>query len=289
MIISTSSALAVESSNRNILVTPHGSTTYSALENAVSAAELKINSEYYDALSLALQTGDTRLHSELSATMASRRRDAVTDIYSAYGFERVSQCETPVPTPASSDLTFTAEDVYYSTADKMYIYTVDWSWEWASWDEYWDIEDLAGVSMTNTNDYYILKSYAKTWHSNGEQSGYVDEFGNHDPSDSKITKRYEDASGVIYNVTDMAAYLSAPRATAHQGRITIMVKQKASSSGTPVNKFIASYEHNFKEFKLSFDAKINSVGFALNGAISIGYEKINSRWLRASGGAIIGN
>ena len=168
-----------------------------------------------------------------------------------------------------------------------YIYTVDWEFAWATWDEYYDIPDLFGASISNTDDYYILKAYAKTWASSGKESGYVDEFGN-SASDSKITKRFEDAEGVIYDVVDMAGYLSAPHCTASQGRITLIVKQKAGTSGTPQNKFIASYEHNYKEMSLQINAEVKNVGFALTGVLSVTYKIENKNWLRASGGAIIG-
>lgn len=88
---------------------------------------------------------------------------------------------------------------------------------------------------------------------------------------------------------DEASYLAAPRCYAHQGRITLVVRQKASSTGTPANKFIASYEHNYMDIGIGFNAKINSLGFSsLTGAISVNYARVNKHWLQSSGGRVIG-
>jgi len=42
--------------------------------------------------------------------------------------------------------------------------------------------------MTNTPGYGVYSSYAKTWNELGNQTGYVDNYGNHTPQNSNVTK-----------------------------------------------------------------------------------------------------
>ena len=95
-----------------------------------------------------------------------------------------------------------SETLYFNSSASSYIYTVDWEWEFGAWDDMYDIDDIAGAAITNSDDYYINRSFAKTWDNGGNLTGYVDDTGNHTPSNSKITKRFEDAQGVAFNVTD---------------------------------------------------------------------------------------
>lgn len=269
------------------VITPYGISTYESIEQAVNAAEESINKKYSEGLNAALTAEDEYLYARLYNQMYNERQAAVLEVYSGYGFVAISDNPDVVaPLSSSSDLTF-SETLYLSSTGSTYIYTVDWAWAYASWDELYDIDDIAGVSITNSDDYYINKSFAKTWNNVGQQTGYVDDTGNHTPTDSKITKRFEDATGVAYNVTDMANYLGAPKATAHEGRITMHIKKKSGVTGTPECKIIASYEHNYKTVAIEANAKVENVGFSISGALSVTYVRLNKNWLRASGGKII--
>ncbi|HJG87310.1 hypothetical protein [Pseudoflavonifractor capillosus] len=287
-ILLNTTVFAVETSKEELLSTPSEIYTYEQFETAISQAEEEIHQQYYDALEDALDNNNIVNYNQLAHAMAIERSLAVEDVLREFGFEKITNGTNITPMSSSNDLSWTAEDAYYNPSEDIYVYTVDWEFAWAKWDELYDIPDLVGVSMTNPDDYYILKAYAKTWDSTGKESGYVDEYGN-GASDSKISKRAEDAEGVIYDVIDMASYLSAPHCTASQGRITLVVKQKVGTTGTPQNKFIASYEHNYKEGTLEIGAEVESAGFSsITGLLKVSYKIENKNWLRASGGKVIG-
>ena len=269
------------------LSTPYGVSTYDRIEQDVCAVEESVNRRYAEKLDKALAEGNEALYSNTYNQMRSERQAAVLEVYSNYGFVEIpNNSDGVAPLSASSDLTF-SETLYFNSSASSYIYTVDWEWEFGAWDDMYDIDDIAGVAITNSDDYYINKSFAKTWNNGGGLTGYVDDTGNHTPSDSKITKRFEDAQGVAFNVTDTTNFNSAPKAAAHEGRITIHVKKKSGVSGTPECKIIGSYEHNYKTFALYVTAEVESVGFDLSGKLSVSYATVNKRWLRASGGKVI--
>ena len=278
------------SSNAFATYVPSDEERYSSIEAAVSAAENKVFSLYQNDLQDALKNGTMDEYYSLLATADIERHQAVDQVYSSFGFEKIYEASPPDTKSTSSVLSWTSETCYYDSTYQEYVYSVDWEWEYGQWDDLSDIEDIAGVYMTNSNDYYIAASFAKTWGNGNNQTGYVDNTGNHTPSNSYITKRAETADGVLFNVNDYVLLEGVPVAPTHKGRMTIMVKLKSGVSGTPQNKIISSYEHNYKYAAINLGATISSVGFnSITGNVSVSYNRVNGRWLRASGGYIIGS
>ena len=143
--------------------------------------------------------------------------------------------------------------------------------------------------MTNSNQYTIYKSFAKTFTNYGVESCYVDDRGNSHPSKSIyndcISKRTESPkNGVLYNVKD--GPIPNVCMPAEAGRITVYVIKNNGVTGTPTNKMIASYAHNWKEYTINFQAKIRAAGFDVSGLLTVTYENSNKTWERASGGRL---
>ena len=133
----------------------------------------------------------------------------------------------------------------------------------------------------------IYSSFGKTWDNLENETGYVDNSGNHTPSNSYITKRFEDNNGVCFNVNDtpwVNGQVGITRYHTHKGRVTVYLKKLGSSS----TKVIMSYNHNYKNYTFSAAAKISNVGFtSLSGVLSVTYQTVNKEWQRSAGGKII--
>jgi hypothetical protein len=126
----------------------------------------------------------------------------ILKIQSKYGFKPVNQDDSGFSTlSSSSDLTLT-DGLTYDASTKTYCFTGEWNFKDNIYDLDVDLNDLVAARMINTNGYIITKSYAKTFDNFGQQTGYVDNYGQHSPSDSRINKRFEDAPGVTFNVRD---------------------------------------------------------------------------------------
>ncbi len=268
----------------------HYGAYFDEIEAAVSKAENTVMSKYSEDLTRALNNRDMATHERILNQAIEERRKAADKVYERYGIVTLASEDEPEiqPRSLSSDMVWQNESIRYDSASNAIFYTVEWKWL-TNGDTNWDIEDIAGVSISNPNAYYIDKSFAKTWANSGGQTGYVDDSGNHTPTGSYITKRSETATGVMFNVND---YKHAPNQLffTRTGRMTLVVRKKSNVSGTPYVKFIASYEHNFKNFSWDVGAKISSDGWnPATGVISITYSHVNARWLRASGGKSYGS
>lgn len=213
------------------------------------------------------------------------------EILLKYGFKPVENNEirnnSIDPLSVSTDMTFSEQDIYFDASTGLYRYTSDWLWKEFAWDEQADINDLVGVGITKPGDYLIYSSFGKTWDNLGNETGYVDNSGNHTPSNSYITKRFEDNNGVCFNVNDTPSVngqVGIIRYHTHKGRVTVYLKKLGSSS----TKVIMSYNHNYKKYAFSAAAKISNVGFtSLSGVLSVTYQTVNKEWQRSAGGKII--
>lgn len=78
-------------------------------------------------------------------------------------------------------MTFSEQDIYFDASAGLYRYTSDWLWKEFAWDELADINDLVGVGITKPGDYLMYSSFGKTWDNLGNETGYVDNSGNHTP------------------------------------------------------------------------------------------------------------
>lgn len=158
-----------------------------------------------------------------------------------------------------------------------------WNWTDGKWDALYDIEDYAAVRMTNTTGYQIYSSFAKTFDEAGNQTGYVNNYGNHSPSNSKVTKRFEDLSGVVYNLIDINYYVGTGPYLyqTDSGIITQYIKKTTGG----YNKIFLDFHHNYKKYSWNTTASVNNVG--LNGAgyaLTVSYSHSNHTWQRTSGG-----
>lgn len=275
------------SQSDDFFVTPQGViTSYDDLESAACAAEELVNAQYKDALAAAIENGDDITARNLRVTMRNERQEAVLDIYSQYGFEKIDSGLSISPMATEpTDVNFD-EDVYFNSSSSSYIYTCDWYWSGLRNDNEYDTYDIAGVGIDNSSDYYISRAFAKTWDNGGNQTGYVDDTG-YSESNSYISKRSEDNNGIAFNVKDEVRAVSAVIVYAFEGRMTIHIKKRSGVSGIPECKLIGSYEHNYKTSAWNSSAKIESVGFSVTGALSVSYSKVNNRWQTAGGGVII--
>ncbi len=220
--------------------------------------------------------------------LQEERNNVNKEILEKYGYYQNDSTEVTsvIPKSAASDLRFSETPVTRNASTGVYRYTVDWTFK--SQDSLWDTYDIAGVGMTNSRQYTIYKSFAKTFTNYGTESCYVDDKGNSQAPRAAfkdcISKRAESPSnGVLYNVKD--GPMPNVCMPAESGRITVYVIKNKGVSGTPTNKLIASYAHNYKYITFNFQAKISNVGFnSSSGVLSVTYERCNGAWERASGG-----
>ncbi len=200
------------------------------------------------------------------------------------GFDKVSADEdiSSNQYTSSNDITLT-DSLYYDSVNNLYRFTGDWCF--SSYDSMMDIEDFAGVRMTNSTGYYIYSSYAKTFNQFGTETGYVDNQGIHSPSNSYITKRFQDSVGTCYNVIDADIDAGDMHIwQAYSGRITQYIKKTTGG----INQIFLDYAHNYKSWILAGGAQISNVGFTgVNCQLVVTYNAVSGNWQRCSGGETI--
>lgn len=270
------------------------------MEEEIQQAYLAIEEKYVAQIDTLMQATEVGSVEESSAVntikinqfrqqMDAERSTAEKAILEKYGFSPCDSSQNTVllweSTP--TDFSFPAEDVTYDSGSKTYRYTVDW--KFLRQDQLWDTYDIAGVGMSNATSYYIVKSFAKTFSNYGAQTCYVDDKANATPAKNiyrgVLSKRSEKNNGVAYSVRDGA--IPNVCIPAETGKITIYVAKKTGVSGTPQNKIIFSYEHNYKKYSANKSAVISLVGFDLNGKLAVSYSQKDCNWSTASGGSII--
>lgn len=167
-------------------------------------------------------------------------------------------------------ISFSSETLTYDPDSNTYCYTAEW--KFLRQDQGWDPYDVASVSMSNADSYYIVTSSAKTFSNYGAQTCYVDDTANATPTKAiyrgVLSKRSETNHNVAYSVRDGA--IPNVCTPAETGSITVYIAKKPEVSGTPRNKVRFSYNHNYK-------AKFPLVPLDLNGT-----------WTAVSEGEMIG-
>lgn len=253
------------------------------MEKELDKTENQINEKYKNMLKNA---SDVEKH-KLEQQKLNELEESKIKILNSYGFKIVEQNEGMSPMSLSSDIDWTSEALTYNTSTGIYRYQIDWTFNGG--DTYYDIEDVVGVGITNPDSYYIYSSFAKTWDIAGVQTGYVDEYGNDSREGSllasRVTKRFEDKNGVAFNIYDVFEDDYSIFATA-KGRITIYIGKNNGVIGTPTNKIITTYNHNYKTLAINASAQISVAKFT-EATLSISYSKVNKQWLTSSGGKII--
>lgn len=270
------------------------------LEAEIQKANLEIEEKYRDEIDYFIRNAENISVTSVSQADAARiaqtkqrmnkeRIEAEQDILKKYGYlECETQGETAVAASVPGDISFYEDTPTYNSTTQTYRYTVDWTF--LNQDRLWDTYDIAGVGMTNPSDYYITKSYAKTFSNYGNQTCYVNDLGNTE-TDQEIfrgclSKRAESQDdGVAFNVQD--GTIPNVCIPAESGRITVYVKKKSSVTGSPENKMLCTYQHNYKTNSLQTGAQISFVDFALSGQLTVSYSHVNGSWNRASGGKFL--
>jgi hypothetical protein len=215
-------------------------------------------------------------------------REETKKLLLKYGFEPVSSVYSIseiTPYSYSSDIVLT-DNLYYDKNSGLYRFQGEWNWVDGKWDLLMDIEDLAVVRFTNPDEYIVYSCYAKTWDELGNQTGYVDNKGIHYPQNSKITKRFEDLAGVVYNLIDDNYYVGTGPVcySTDSGRITLYLKKTKGGC----NKIFLDFHHNWKTIMLSPSASISNVGLDGPGySLNVTYSSVNKYWQRCSGGQTI--
>lgn len=270
------------------------------MEEEIQQAYLAIEKKYetkIDALMQAIEVSSIEGVSDANAVeinqvkqqMDAERSAAENAILERYGFAPCVSSEGAVEVLESTptDFSFPSEGVTYDSGSKTYRYTVEW--KFLRQDQLWDTYDIAGVGMSNTNSYYIVKSFAKTFSNYGAQTCYVDDKANATPAKNiyrgVLSKRSEKNNGVAYSVRDGA--IPNVCIPAETGKITVYIAKKSGVSGTPENKILFSYEHNYRKYVSDPSAEISLVNFTLSGELAISYSQKSRNWPTVSGGATI--
>lgn len=164
------------------------------MEEEINQAGKAVEEKYEEQINALMQRTTTLEESSpeidsIKQAMQKERNEAEKAILEKYGF--ASSCpsnesngslgESVLRSPATN-ITFSETPVTYDKNAKIYRYTVDWTFK--QQDSLWDTYDIAGVGMTNSNQYTIYKSFAKTFTNYGVESCYVDDRGNSHPSKS---------------------------------------------------------------------------------------------------------
>lgn len=121
-VLSSTTVFAAETPKNELFNTPLGMHTYKELEVAISQAEEGIHQQYYSVLEDALDNNDKIKYDQLAHTMATERNLAVEAVLEEFGFEKITKTSTIAPMSTGNDLSWTAEDAYYSSSDDLYIY-----------------------------------------------------------------------------------------------------------------------------------------------------------------------
>lgn len=207
--------------------------------------------------------------------LANAKRD-IDKYMASIGFEKVSN-ETDITIQSDpSDLALN-DYLYHNSSTGEYNF--DGYWDFSTWDTLVDTIDVAAVRMNN-DSYPIIKSYAYSYDQAGNQTGYDN---NGSPSSgSRVTKKFENKSGVVYNVQDTIQSTSGgPIYKTDHGRLSIFFKKGSGS-----NKIFLDFEHNFATYSWQATASIS--GVSLNGlGLSVTYSKVNNRYNRTSAGETV--
>ncbi len=203
-------------------------------------------------------------------------RDDVDSYMNSVGFTKVGDGSEVSIESAPSDLAVN-DYLYYNSTTRQYNF--DGYWDFSVWDFLVDTIDIASVRMNN-DTYPVVKSYAYSYDQSGTQTGYDN---NGSPSTgSKVTKRFENKNGVVYNIQDSTQSTSGgPIYKTDHGRLSMYF-----TKGTGSNKVFLDFEHNYKSYDWQTTASIN--GITLNGiGLSVTYSKVNNSYLRTSTGETI--
>ncbi|MDQ6419633.1 hypothetical protein RB620_09335 [Paenibacillus sp. LHD-117] len=142
---------------------------------------------------------------------------------------------------------------------------------------------MAALRLSNASGWLITKSYAKTWDNYGVETGYVDEFGQHSPSDSLVTKRFEDAGGVVFNVIDSWYAAHLPVYETYKGRCSMYFKKTSPTAST--TKAFLDFHHNWKTYVWNASAEFSNIGLTgVSYQLTVTYSAANKNFQRSSGG-----
>lgn len=265
-----------------------------SLQSKINKLETELNKIENDELkriSIKITTDKNLTQSEKEKIINEAKmkiREETKKVLLKYGFEPVSSVYSKneiTPYSYSSDIVLT-DNLYYDKQSGLYRFQGEWDWVDFHWDYIMDIEDLVAVRFTNPDGYTIYSCYAKTWNELGEQTGYVDNKGMHSPQNSKVTKRFEDLVGVVYNLIDDYTNTGVGPVcySTDSGRITLYLKKTKGG----YSKIFLDFHHNWRTISLAPSASISNVG--LNGAgysLNVSYSHVNKCWQRCSGGQTI--
>lgn len=260
------------------------------IEAEINKAEDEIMAQLSSELKGSSQTYSQSQAKQMAAIGLINERTA--EILESFGFEAVdSKDSLAVETRSTSaDVIIDTPSLYYDKSLGLYRFTCNWNVVDGvnhGWDMLCDAEDFAGVRLTNSTNYDIYSSFCKTWNNFGYQTGYVDQYGQHSPTNSNCTKRTETAAGVVYNIIDQ--YTEAGGLVVYRtdsGRITQYVRKNA---GAPYSKLILDLHHNYKKYTWQLGAQISGVGFngSSSNVLTVNYVRENKSWQRASGGVVV--
>lgn len=238
---------------------------------------------------------------EISDKYYELSRKEILDSKLKDGWVVVSQPDsgsTVTPASTSDKLVLTDDELLYNSSTGLYQFSSNFNFvDLSGWDQLGDIEDIASVRANNPISIY--SSYAKTYEVEGTYGGgYYNQVGYSETesgfdnngsfsSGSRVTKRFENSNGVVWNIRDEGGdtwapdkyYFSEWHYTDH-GRATVYI-DKAKSSAT--NKIFLDYEHNWKTYVVQFSAAFSTV--TLTGpTLNVSYSAVNSHYQRTSSG-----
>lgn len=256
------------------------------------SANARLCNEKIDAVETAVNALDLTATAENKSS--SEVQNELHEILAQNGFVELDADSEGEPAPFSDSnaVKFQNEGLYYDSSTGLYRYTCEVKWQ-GVWDSLSGLEDFAAVRMTRPENYYIYSSFAATWDNRGNQTGYVAADGNHTPSSSYVTKRFEDTIGVCFNVIDDYLYDSPSFTTTYytdKVRLTVYIKLRPGASADSANKLFMDYHHNYKKLVTSFAGKLSSVGFTgISNELSVTYTTAPANWQRTSGGKTLSN
>ena len=258
--------------------------TAESIEAIINEVENEVYSQYTQQLDSLLATEDYESYNQLSELVLHEKNEAIVEALSEFGAINTSVTITKdLLRSTSNQMTF-SETI--STVGDLRFYSCDWTFS-PPYDSLCDINDIAAARITDSSNYYINSTFAKTWTGGGTQTGYVDDSGNHTPLNSPITKRYEDATGVLFNVDDTVVEVSTIFMPAAKGRISMYIGKKSGVSGFPECKMLTDYHHNYKVYIWDVNATISNVGLTgVSGQLTVTYSSVNKYWQRSSGGKL---
>lgn len=174
------------------------------------------------------------------------------------------------------------DTLYYNSSSQLYDFEGSWDFNDSNFDQYSDLEDFAAVRMTNDDNtkYYIYSSYSTVYNSLGFETGSCSNGSS--SGSSRVTKKFQDKSGVIYNVIDADTY--AATYETDKGYISQYIKKV----GGGFNQIFLDYAHNYKAWALDLGGQISSVNLAgPSHTLNVTYARVSGAWQRCSGGETI--